>query len=278
VRRGTIRATPRTQESIAISADGAAWFLINCSPEIRQQIESFPKLHPRQLRDTPISGILLTNGDLDHCLGLLSLRESQPIVVYATERVRRGFTEQNRLYRTLERFEGQASWHALTLGVEQPLLTDGRESGLFVRAISAPGKSPLHLSELGAEPEDTVGLCVRDAARGTTLAYLPAVAGPSSHVTEAVALADAVFFDGTFWSNDELVGQGVGKRDAADMSHWPLGGEQGSLAFLAAARGKQRVFIHINNTNPILRDDSAEHAAVREAGVMVAYDGMELEL
>lgn len=278
MRQGTLRATARTQESIAISADGDSWFLINASPEIRQQIEDFPGLHPRQLRDTPIAGIVLTNGDLDHCLGLLSLRESQPLTIYATERVRRGFCEQNRLYRTLERFEGQVSWHALELGAERPLLVKGRESALSLRALPVPGRGPLHLADQGAEPSDNIGLRITDAKSASVLAYLPAVARLDQHVEAAVAGASAVFLDGTFWSNDELTGKGVGKRDAADMSHWPLGGDHGSLRFLQRCSAKQRVFIHINNTNPILREDSAERAQVTEAGLQVAFDGMELVL
>jgi pyrroloquinoline quinone biosynthesis protein B len=278
VRSGQIKAASRTQESVAVSVDGRAWFLVNASPEIRQQIEAFPGLHPRALRDTPIAGIVLTNGDLDHCLGLLSLRESQPLVVYATERVRRGFCEQNRLYRTLERFEQQVTWHTLELGAERPLLTAGRESGLSIRALPVPGKSPLHLAELGAEPGDNVGLRITEGETGAVLAYLPAVAAPSSQVVEAMNEASAVFFDGTFWSNDELTGKGVGTRDAADMSHWPLGGEQGSLQFLQKSAAKRRVFIHINNTNPILRDDSPERALVTRAGMEVAFDGMDLTL
>lgn len=278
MRQGTLRAVARTQESIAVSADGSSWFLINASPEIRQQIEGFPGLHPRQLRDTPIAGIVLTNGDLDHCLGLLSLRESQPLVIYATERVRRGFCEQNRLYRTLERFQGQVTWHALELEADRPLLVAGRESGLSLRAVPVPGRGPLHLAEQGAEPADNIGLRLTETRSAATLAYLPAVARLDQHVEAAVADADAVFFDGTFWSNDELTGKGVGKRDAADMSHWPLGGEQGSLQFLRNCGAKQRVFIHINNTNPILREDSAERALVNETGVQVAFDGMELTL
>jgi pyrroloquinoline quinone biosynthesis protein B len=277
VRGGTIRAAARSQESVAVSADGQSWFLINASPEIRSQIEGFSGLHPRALRDTPLAGIILTNGDLDHCLGLLSLRESQRLVVYATERVRRGFCEQNRLYRTLQRFEDQVTWHTLELGAARPLLTAGRASGLSVQALPVPGKSPLHLAELGAEPGDNVGLRIRDEG-GTVLAYLPAVAGPSPVVDQVAHDAHAVFFDGTFWSNDELTGKGVGTRDASDMSHWPIGGERGSLRFLKALPHIRRIYIHINNTNPILREDSAERLAVEQAGVAVAFDGMELSL
>ena len=153
VRAGELRATARSQECVAVSSDGDHWFLLNCSPEIRQQIESFPPLHPRGPRHSPIAGILVTNGDLDHCLGLLSLRESHPLVIYATDRLRRGFTDGNVLYRTLDRFPGQVTWRPLKLGREEELAdADGRPAGLLVEAVAVPGKLPIHL-EAGATPD-----------------------------------------------------------------------------------------------------------------------------
>jgi pyrroloquinoline quinone biosynthesis protein B len=266
---------PRTQESVAVSADGEAWFLINVSPEIRSQIESFAALWPRAPRHSPIAGLLLTNGDLDHCLGLLSLRESHPLVVYATESVRAGFAEGNIVYRTLERFPGQVVWRTLGLDREQPL-GDGR---LTVTAIAAPGKRPLHLEGSG-EPsdDDNVGLVLRDTMTARRLAYFSGIAGPSDAVLREVSTAEAVFFDGTFWSSDELIAAGLGTRRAEDMAHWPIGGPNGSLRALAGFSGRRRVLIHINNTNPILREDSDERRLLLASGVDVAYDGMEFEL
>lgn len=276
-----MRATARTQESVAVSADGVHWFLLNASPEIRAQIESFPPLWPRKQRDTPIAGILLNNGDLDHCLGLLSLRESYPIMVYATETVRSGFTMGNVLYRTLQRFPDQVTWRPLVLGEEQPLLI-GRdeESGLAVTAIPVPGKGPLHLENMGqqASPEDNVGLLLRDTLNGRRLAYFSAVGRWSPEIERVVAGAECVFFDGTFWSNDELSRSGVSERSAEDMAHFPLSGVNGTLSRLKHASGRRRVLIHINNTNPILCEDSVERRAVEEAGVEIAYDGMEILL
>jgi pyrroloquinoline quinone biosynthesis protein B len=280
LRDGTLRARARTQESVALSADGKRWFLLNASPEIRAQIESFPPLWPRAKRHSPVSGILLTNGDLDHTLGLLSLRESHPISVYATGAVRRGFAEGNSLYGTLQRFPDQVRWGELALGVETALVDrdGGTDTGLLVTALAIPGKAPLHLERVrAASPEDNVGLRIRDAKRGVTLAYLPAVAGPSPAVQDAVRGADCVFFDGTFWSSDELVAAGLGTRRAEDMAHWPVGGANGSLEFLAKLPGR-RILIHVNNTNPLLREDGPEHQAVYAAGVEVAHDGLELRL
>jgi pyrroloquinoline quinone biosynthesis protein B len=279
VREGAIAAAPRSQESVAVSADGNAWFLLNASPEIRVQIESFPALHPRGPRDSPIAGILLTNGDLDHCLGLLSLRESCPLTVYATGRVRRGFTEGNVLYRTLERFAGQVTWRVLELGREE--LTDlaGVPSGLALAAMALPGKPPVHLmGRYAPDREDNVGFRIRERSTGRVLAYLSGVAAMTPAVLDAIEGAACVFFDGTFWSDDELISLGLGSQRAADMAHLPVGGPAGSLARLRDRRAGRRVYIHINNTNPILRDDSSERAAVEAEGWTVAYDGLEIAL
>lgn len=280
VRTGLVRATPRTQESVAVSADAERWFLLNASPEIRSQIESFGGLHPKAPRHSPIDAIVLTNGDLDHTLGLLSLRESHPLVVFATERVRRGFTEGNVLYRTLERFPGQVTWRVLKPGREEVLAgADGRASGLLIEAVTVPGKPPIHLEHLGAgDPRDNVGLKIRDAASGRRLAYFPAAGSLTADVRKALAEADCVFFDGTFWSSDELPALGLGAKRAADMAHLPVGGEAGSLAALRGLSAARRIYIHINNTNPLLCDDSVERKQVEAAGWEIAFDGMEVTL
>lgn len=280
VRAGDLRATARSQECVAVSADGDRWFLLNCSPEIRQQIESFPPLHPRGPRHSPIAAILLTNGDLDHCLGLLSLRESHPLVIYATERLRRGFTDGNVLYRTLDRFPGQVTWRPVKLGREEELAdADGRPSGLRLEAVAVPGKLPIHL-EAGAtpDPEDSVGFRIREASTGRVLAYLSGVGAVTDAVRRALEGADCVFFDGTFWSSDELPGLGLGAKRAEDMAHLPIGGPDGSLARLDGLAARRRIFIHLNNTNPLLRDDSPERARVEAAGWEVARDGMEVRI
>jgi pyrroloquinoline quinone biosynthesis protein B len=275
---------PRTQESVAVSSDGAGWFLLNASPEIRQQVESFDGLHPRAPRHSPIQAIVLTNGDLDHVLGLLSLRESHPLVVYATERVHQGFIEGNVLYRTLQRFPEQVTWRSLKLGREEVLAgADGRPSGLFIEAVAVPGKPPIHLESRAGppaapEPEDNIGLRIREASTGRRLAYFPAAGGITPTVVEALEDADCVFFDGTFWSSDELPAQGLGTKRAADMAHLPMGGSAGSLAALRGLKTPRRVYIHVNNTNPVLREDSPERKDVEAAGWQIARDGMELHL
>jgi len=273
VRESTIKSRPRTQESVALSADGQTWLLLNVSPEIRAQIESFPALHPRGPRHSPIAGILLTNGDLDHCLGLLSLRESHPLVIYAAEPLRRGFTEGNVLYRTLQRFPEQVTWRILKAGQEEHI------GGLSVEAVPVPGKPPVHLEGLvDPDPEENVGFKIREPASGTALAYFSGVGALTAPVRGALEEADCVFFDGTFWASDELPALGLGTKRAEAMAHLPVGGPGGSLAALADLRAGRRIFIHINNTNPVLREDSAERAAVLAAGWEVAEDGMEIVL
>lgn len=281
LRDGTIRASARTQECVAVSADGtSAWVLLNCSPEIRGQIESFPALHPRAPRHSPIAAVFLTNGDLDHCLGLLSLRESHPLTVYATEAVQHGFTRGNVLYRTLERFPGQVTWRLFKIGSADEIVdVEGRATGLTAEAIIAPGKPPVHLEgQKPAEPEDNVGLRIREVRTGRVLAYLSAVASVTDDVRRTMEGADAVFFDGTFWSSDELPVLGLGTKRAEQMAHLPVGGPGGSLAQLGGVRAGRRIYIHVNNTNPMLRDDSSERAAVDAAGWEVAWDAMEVRL
>jgi pyrroloquinoline quinone biosynthesis protein B len=281
LRASTIRAKPRSQECLAVSADGEHWYLLNASPDLRLQIEGFPALHPHAPRHSPIAGIVLTSGDLDHCLGLLLLRESQALTVYATERVWRGFSQRNAFFRTLQRFDGQVTWRRLGCdGAATRLVLDGeRPSGLSIAAVAAPGKPPIHLEGIEPKhPEENIGLRIRDDATRRVLAYVSGAGAITDRVYRALEDADCVFFDGTFWSATELVDLGLGSKRAEDMAHLPIGGAGGSLAALRALEARRRVFIHVNNTNPILREDSAEAEAVRAAGWEVAEDGMEIEL
>lgn len=279
-RQGDGRVASRTQDSLAVSQDGEGWFLLNASPEIRQQIECSPPLHPRGPRHSPIRAIVLTNGDLDHCLGLFSLRESHPLVIYATERVRRGVAEANVIFRTLQRFPEQVTWRTLKLGREEELSgTDGAPSGLSVVALPAPGKLPIHLEGLMAsDPEDNVGLWIRARATGPLAVYLTSVASVDDELLQAVQEPDCLWFDGTFWSSDELIRLGLSTRRAEDMAHLPVGGPRGSLARLAGLTARRKIYTHINNTNPILVQDSPERRALEEARWEVAVDGMEVRL
>jgi pyrroloquinoline quinone biosynthesis protein B len=281
VRAGTLDAARRTQECVAVaSADGERWFLLNASPEIRAQLESYAALHPRGPRHSPIAAIVLTNGDLDHTLGLLSLRESHPLVIYATDCVRRGFCEDNSLYRTLQRFPQQVTWRTLVPGQPQELSgVDGRPSGLMIEAVAAPGKPPIHLEGHAAyDPAENIGLVIEDRATGKRLGYFSATSGITPAVRAALDSADCMFFDGTFWSSDELITLGLGAKRAEEMAHLPVGDAGGSLEICAGIRAPRRIYIHINNTNPLLRQHSPERMRAEAGGWEIAYDGMEVAL
>jgi pyrroloquinoline quinone biosynthesis protein B len=277
IRAGHAAILPRTQASAAISGDRQQWFLLGASPDVRAQIESFPALHPRSLRDTPIGGIVLCNGDVDACLGLFILREDQPLVVYASEAVERGLREHNALTRTLERRPGQLRWHRLRAGEAVPLVGAAGPSGLTLEPIAVPGTVPLHLKGVvPASPDDNLALVLRDA-HGKTLVYAPTVAGPTPLLDARARAADAIVFDGTFFRDDELTSLGLTTRTARDMAHWPLGGPEGSLRWLAGLPCRRKLLTHINNTNPILHAGTPERGELAAAGVEPAHDGLEVE-
>ena len=274
VRAGDPRVSARTQDSIAVTARPNAdrWLLVNASPDIRAQIERFEPLRPRAARHTPVAAIALTNGDLDHVLGLFSLRESQPLVVLATDRVRAGLVDHNAMMRTLARTPDQVTWKRLELGRETVL----DDLGIGVTPFAASGKLPVHLvGVLDPSPEDNVALRVRDLGSGKTLVVATSV-GSLDGVDRLVAGADALLFDGTFWSEDELVSRGLGRAHARDMAHVPVGGAGGSLARLAGVAAPRRVYTHVNNTNPMLVEGSPERLEVERGGWQVAFDGMEI--
>jgi pyrroloquinoline quinone biosynthesis protein B len=280
MRAGKDGLTSRTQDSLSLSADGERWFLLNASPDIGRQIERFPALHPRGARHSPIQAILLTDGELDHCLGLFSLRESQPLVIYSTEQVWCGLAESNAIFRTLCRFPEQVMWRQLKLGVAQELCgRDGTPGELSVVVRPVPGKVPIHLEGLlTADPEDNVGVWIQDHGSGRLAVYLPSAASLDEGLRHAVEGADCLFFDGTFWSSEELVRLGFSSRRAEDMGHLPIGGPAGSLKGLSGLKVPRRIYTHINNTNPVLPADSPERRAVEQAGWEVAEDGLEVSL
>jgi pyrroloquinoline quinone biosynthesis protein B len=273
VRAGDPRVSARTQDSIALSGTGDRWLLVNASPDVLRQIEKSPPLHPRARRDTPVAAVALTNGDMDHVAGLLSLRESQPFSVLATERVRAGLVERNVLLRTLARTPDQVTWRRFELGRELVL----EDLGLGITPVAAPGKLPVHLmGVIDPSPEDNVALRVRDTRTGRIVVVATAL-GALDDADAMLAGADLVLLDGTFWSEDELPAGGLGKARARDMAHVPMSGPEGSLARLAHL-STRRIYTHLNNTNPALRAGTPERAAVDKAGWEIAFDGMEITL
>jgi pyrroloquinoline quinone biosynthesis protein B len=279
VRRGSARVRARTQDAMALEAAPGLWFLLQASPDVHRQIEACPDLQPRSGRATPIHGVVLLNGDLDHVLGLFSLRENTPLALYATASVRRGLVEGNTIFRTLQRFPGQSTWHALGLDAPTELLgPGGLPTGVTVTAVPLPGKVPKHLEGVASpSSEDNVGLWIRDARTGKVLVLATATGAAGSYVA-GIDGADACFFDGTFWTSDELPRLGLGTACAEDMAHLPISGERGSLSLLAGVRAGRKIFTHINNTNPMLVEGSPERRTVEAAGWEVAADGLELDL
>jgi pyrroloquinoline quinone biosynthesis protein B len=251
--------------------------LLNASPDVLRQARDNRQLWPRNLRDSPIRGVVLTNGDLDHVLGLLHLRESQPLALYATARVLAGLGE-NAALRTLERFEGQLFRHELQLGQTCELRgADGAPSGLFIKPDAVAGKPPLHLMGLyDPSPEDNVALTVRTGQSGS-LVYASAIADAPA-AASLFEGSGALLLDGTFWSEDELPELGVPMGPARSMAHQPIGGRAGSLEALRSLKVPRRIFTHLNNTNPVLDERSAERALVSAAGWEVATDGLLLHV
>jgi pyrroloquinoline quinone biosynthesis protein B len=259
------RALPRTQSSLAVRGEDGPWFLVNASPDLRQQLELLDA--PADgVRAPPIAGVLLTDAEIDHTAGLLLMRESAtPIRVYGSAGVERALRDGYPVLTMLERYCG-AEWRTLEPG---PL--DG--SSLVVEPFSAGGDAPRYLD--GGELEAS-GLVFSDA--GTTVTYVPGLARLDDDVVARLAASDVVLVDGTFWHDDELARLGISDRTARDMGHVPLAGPGGTLEMLAALERPRKILVHINNTNPILLEDSPERAEVVRAGVDVAYDGLEVEL
>lgn len=280
-RAGDPAARPRTQSSLAVSADGERWALLNASPDLRAQIAANPPLHPApgHGRHSPIAAVVLTNADVDHVAGLLSLRESQPFALHATPRVL-GVLEANSLFRVLD--PGRVPRRPMPLDAAVALLdAAGVPLGLTVEAFAVPGKVALYLEDpaagpsFGSVPEDTVALRVCGPDGGGFF-YVPGCAAVPRWLANHLTGAPLVFFDGTTWSEDEMIRTGTGTKTAGRMGHMPMSGPAGSLAALAPLGIARRVYIHINNTNPVLLDDSPERTAVEAAGWTVAHDGMEI--
>ena len=271
--RAGIRAQPRTQSSLAIRGGDGPWFLVNASPDARQQLEAITDRAVDGVRSPPIAGVLLTDAEIDHTAGLLLLRESTtPVRVYGRAGVERALRVGYPVLSILERYCG-LEWH--TLEPEQAWSLE--DSSLTVEPFDVGGDAPRYLDASGVEV-DSSGFVFRDRAGGGILTYVPGLARIDDGVLARFAASDLVLVDGTFWRNDELEVLGISARSARDMGHLPLSGPGGTLEALARLERPRKALVHINNTNPILLEDSPERATVVRAGVEVAYDGLEVEL
>ena len=277
VRKGTIRAQARTQSSICVSVDGIDWVLFNASPDVLAQLKSFPALQPaRAIRDTGIKAIALMDGQIDHTTGLLMLREGRRLSVYCTPQVREDLTRGNPLFGVLEHFCG-VDWHPVAPDPGATFEVAGVE-GLSFTAVPLKSKPPPYSPHRNEpRPGDNIGIRIVDERTGGAVFYAPGMGEMEPHLHPFLSAADCVMLDGTFWTDDELVRLGVSKKHARDMGHLPQSGPGGMLEVLKPLAAR-KILIHINNTNPILDEDSPERAVLDKAGIEVAYDGMEIEL
>lgn len=268
------RLAPATQSSLALSADGRAWVVLNASPDIRAQIMATPALQPREptvfgLRDSPIAAVVLTNGDIDHVAGLLSLREKQAFDLWATPAIH-AILRANPIFDALD----PALVRRREIGLEHEFEP---APGLTLRLFAAPGKPPLYLEGpapvTDLEGEQTAGVAIGDSAF-----YLPGCARMSPALADRLRGAATVFFDGTVFEDDEMIRLGVGAKTGRRMGHMAMAGPDGSMAAFAGLGVRRKIYVHINNTNPVWRPASPERAAVEAAGWEIAHDGMEVTL
>jgi pyrroloquinoline quinone biosynthesis protein B len=279
-REAPARARPRSQSSIAVSADGLRWFLCNASPDVRDQLQRLTVRLPAPasgvMRSVPIEGVILTDSELDHTLGVTLLREARRLRIYATEAVEHVLEHDSRLLPITRAF-AEVTVDRLTLGTPVTLVDrDGAPAGLTLRAFAVPGDAPRFASH--EREGQTVGLLIHDAATNATVAFIPGCADLDARLCTEIRDAGLILFDGTFWTDDELITLAISPSTARQMGHQPISGPDGSLAALANFPLARRVYTHINNSNPILIEDSPERRVVADAGIIVGADGAEFLL
>lgn len=273
-RKGDPTAIPRTQASLAVSAHGESWHVLNASPDLRHQIGATPLLHPRGAqRATPIASVILTGGDVDVVAGLLTLRERQPFTLYATSRIH-SVLDANPIFEVLAR----DVVNRVTLALDVPV---SLAEGLTVELFAVPGKVPLYLEQGNEMPaivadETTVAAFISDGYR--RLFYIPGCAAMTPDLARRLDGADVVFFDGTLWRDDEMVVAGLSLKTGRRMGHMSLSGADGTIEAFRTLDIGLKILIHVNNSNPVLLEDSSERATANAAGWTVAYDGMSIEL
>lgn len=280
MRDGLIKARARTQSCVAISVDNQRWFLLNASPDIRAQIESFPSLTPPadSPRGTSIEDILLTDADLDHTLGLFILREGSPLNVFATSAVQHALTTGLTLGPVLECYSG-ITWHELSSELTPLPYSDNSPSALLYAAYPVAGKPPRYMeAHVSPQAGDRVGYRFVDKLTGGRLLFLPGLAFFDEKTRAYLQDCDALMLDGTFWSEHEMEQRHVGTTSATQMGHLPIGGPDGSLSHIASLPISRKIYMHINNTNSILIENSPEAMTVKAAGVEIGWDGLEFVL
>ncbi len=275
-RRGEKGVHQRTQSSLAVRGTSGDWFLVNASPDVRQQLERLRDGVPNSIRSSPIAGVLLSDAEIDHTTGLMILRESsQPLQVYGTDTVRQALTEGFSLLRVLKNYCG-VEWSVIE---PDSTVSLGDDSSLEVEVFLLTGTPPKYMrSNSSAEGNWVVGFTFRDRQSGGVVTYAPALAELTPSILERFKSSDCILVDGTFWRNEELLKLEMSTRTALAMGHLPLSGEDGSLTSLSKLSCSRKIFTHINNTNPILIANSPERQLVEAAGMEVGYDGLTIEL
>jgi pyrroloquinoline quinone biosynthesis protein B len=278
VRKGSLRAAPRTQSSIAVSAEGLDWVLFNASPDVLAQCRAFAALQPgRSIRDTAIRSIVLSDAQIDHTTGLLMLREGKPLEVYCTDMAREDLTRGHPLFDTLGHYCG-VRWHRVPIEPGNQFSVIGAGE-LSFSAVPLKSKAPPYSPHREAPHDgDNIGLRVRDPRSGRALFYAPGIGEIEPRLSPFLGEADCLLVDGTFWTDDEMIRLGVSHKRARDIGHLPQSGNGGMIEVLKPLAASRKILIHINNTNPILDEDSAERAELERLGIEVAYDGMEVVL
>jgi pyrroloquinoline quinone biosynthesis protein B len=270
------RAIPRSHSSAAVSADGRRWFLLNASPDVREQLARLPTEIPEGSRHVPVEGIVVTDAELDHTVGIVLLREARRLQLCATASVIRVLEEDSRILPVTRAF-AEVKVTTMVPNSEISLCyRDDGSSGLTVESFPVPAGPPRFARE--DIPGHTVGLIVRDQATGGACAFVPGCGDLDPMLLKRLAAVDLVLFDGTFWTDDELIRLEIGDRTARQMDHLPVSGPDGSLERLAALPARNKVYSHINNTNPMLLEESPERALVESRGLRVGADGMRFTL
>jgi pyrroloquinoline quinone biosynthesis protein B len=271
-----------TQASLAVSADGDHWFLINASPDLRQQLIATPQLHPAsgKLRHSPITGVILTNGEIDAITGLLSMREGSPFTIYAHAKVL-ATLKSNSVFNVLSEKNVKRQAIEVDLAFE-PKLPDGSPSGIEILPFEVTGKGAWYLEgerrEGKAAAGDTLGLRICDKATGKVFYFIAACAEVTDDLKSRLEGASLVFFDGTVWRDDELIAAGLSTKTGRSMGHISMSGETGAIAALESLGIERKIFLHINNSNPALLHDSEERKAAMRAGWHIPADGTEITL
>jgi|SRR3990172_4578281 len=278
LRRGEIKSSPRTQSSITVSADGVNWVLFNASPDIRAQLEAFPPMQPaRAVRDTGICAIVLADAQIDHTTGLIILREhNKPWDVYCTAPVHEDLTTGYPLFNVLSHFRG-VNWHEIK--TDQSTFTIPQAAGLRFTAVPLKSEAPpFSPHRHNTVPGDNVGFCIEDLNTGKNLFYAPGLGMIEDHVVNYMENADCILVDGTVWTNNEMSNEGISDKLASEMGHLDQSSENGIMNMLKPLKKPRKILIHINNTNPILDEESPERAILDKAGIEVSYDGMDIQL